>query len=365
MFFLTTVLSISLISFALSGIIIVAEMLLNNYGDCQIDINDGSRMLEVKGGASLLTVLAEKDIFIPSACGGKATCGLCKVQVHSGAGPLLPTEEPYLSKKEQEDGFRLSCQVKVKQNLLISIPEELFNIREYKTRLERIDDLTHDTKGLHLALPGDELIKFKAGQYVQLYTKPYGKVKEEVFRAYSMASAPSDERHVDLIVRQVPFGLCTTYVHQELSVGDEVRITGPFGDFYLRGTSPELIFIAGGSGLAPIRSLIVDILEKELPFKMTFFFGAVALRDLYYLDFFTDLAQKHENFTFIPALSQPAPGDDWQGETGLITEVVDRHVAEGSDLEAYLCGSPGMVQACLDVLAKKKIPIDKIFYDKF
>ncbi len=365
MFFLTTVLSISLISLALSAIIIVAEMLLNNYGDCQIDINAGSRQLVVKGGASLLTVLAENDIFIPSACGGKATCGLCKVQVHSGAGPILPTEEPYISKTEQENGVRLSCQVKVKQNLLISIPEDLFNIREYKTKLERIDELTHDTKGLHLALPAGETIHFKAGQYVQLYTKPYGKVKEEVFRAYSMASAPSDENHVDLIVRQVPHGICTTYVHQELSVGDEVRITGPFGDFYLRGASNKLIFIAGGSGLAPIKSLIVDILQKELPFEMTFFFGAVARRDLYYLEFFADLAQKHANFTFIPALSQPAEGDDWQGETGLITEVVDRHVSVGDFIEAYLCGSPGMVQACLDVLAAKKVPVERIFYDKF
>ncbi len=365
MFFLTTVLSISLVSLALSAIIIVAEMLLSNYGDCQIDINGGSRLLEVKGGASLLTVLAENDIFIPSACGGKATCGLCKVQVHSGAGPFLPTEGPYISQKEREDGVRLSCQVKVKQDLLISIPEELFNIREYRTKLDRIDDLTHDTKGLHLLLPAEETIKFKAGQYVQLYTKPYGKVKEEVFRAYSMASAPSEDQAVDLIVRQVPYGVCTTYVHQELKVGDEVRITGPFGDFYLRGESQDLIFVAGGSGLAPIRSLIVDILEKGLDHQLTFFFGAVARRDLYYLDFFQDLAQKYANFTFIPALSQPAPGDDWTGETGLITEVVSRHLAEGSDVEAYLCGSPGMVQACLDVLAEKKIPIDKIYYDKF
>jgi Na+-transporting NADH:ubiquinone oxidoreductase subunit F len=365
MTFLTTILSISLISVFLSAIIIVAEMLLNNYGDCRIDINNGDRTLEVKGGDSLLSTLSGQGIFIPSACGGKATCGLCKVQVLDGAGPLLPTEEPYLDAGERKAGYRLSCQVKVKQNLKILIPDELFNIREFKTTISQIDQLTHDIKGLRLELVDPNTIRFKAGQYVQLYTRPYGKVKEKVFRAYSMASVPSDNKAVELIVRQVPQGICTTYVLQELKVGDEVRISGPYGDFYLRGQCDELIFIAGGSGLAPIRSLILDILEKQLPYKMTFFFGAVTRRDLYYLDFFDDLAAKHEQFRFIPALSKPDPADNWQGEVGLITEVVSRHLEDGQNKEAYLCGSPGMVQACLAVLNEKGITEDKIFFDKF
>ncbi|MDW7658657.1 MAG: 2Fe-2S iron-sulfur cluster binding domain-containing protein [Bacillota bacterium] len=362
---LTTILSISLISVALSAIIIVAEMLLNNYGDCRIDINNGERTLEVKGGDSLLSTLSGQGIFIPSACGGKATCGLCKVQVLDGVGPLLPTEEPYLNADERKADYRLSCQVKVKQNLKILIPEELFNIREFKTKISKIDQLTHDIKGFRLDLVEPDTISFKAGQYVQLYTRPYGKVKEKVFRAYSMASVPSDNKAVELIVRQVPQGICTTYVLQELKVGDEVKISGPYGDFYLRGQSDELIFIAGGSGLAPIRSLILDILEKQQPYKMTFFFGAVTRRDLYYLDFFADLDEKHEQFRFIPALSKPDPADNWQGEVGLITEVVNRHLEDGQNKEAYLCGSPGMVQACLDVLDKKGISEDHIYFDKF
>jgi Na+-transporting NADH:ubiquinone oxidoreductase subunit F len=365
MTFLTTILSISLISVFLSAIIIVAEMLLNNYGECRIDINNGDRSLVVKGGDSLLSTLSGQGIFIPSACGGKATCGLCKVQVLDGAGPLLPTEEPYLDAEERKANFRLSCQVKVKQNLNILIPDELFNIREFKTTISQIDQLTHDIKGLRLDLIDPDTIRFKAGQYVQLYTRPYGKVKEKVFRAYSMASVPSDNKAVDLIVRQVPQGICTTYVHQELKVGDEVRISGPYGDFYLRGQCDELIFIAGGSGLAPIRSLILDILEKQLPYKMTFFFGAVTRRDLYYLDFFGDLAAKHDHFRFIPALSKPDPSDNWQGEVGLITEVVSRHLEDSQNKEAYLCGSPGMVQACLAVLNEKGLTEDKIFFDKF
>lgn len=365
MTFLTTILSISLISVFLAAIIIVAEMLLNNYGDCRIDINNGDRMLEIRGGDSLLSTLSGQGIFIPSACGGKATCGLCKVQVLDGAGPLLPTEEPYLDAAERKAGYRLSCQVKVKQNLKILIPDELFNIREFKTRISQIDELTHDIKGLRFELIDPETIRFKAGQYVQLYTRPYGKVKEKVFRAYSMASVPSDNRAVELIVRQVPQGICTTYVHQELKVGDEVRLSGPYGDFYLRGQCDELIFIAGGSGLAPIRSLILDILEKQLPYKMRFFFGAVTRRDLYYLDFFSDLDARHDQFTFIPALSKPDPSDNWQGEVGLITEVVSRHLNDGKNIEAYLCGSPGMVQACLTVLAAKGVTEDKIYFDKF
>ncbi|NLM76764.1 MAG: 2Fe-2S iron-sulfur cluster binding domain-containing protein [Ruminococcaceae bacterium] len=362
---LTTILSISLISVTLAGMIIIAEHLLNNYGDCSIDINKGEKILQVKGGSSLLSSLAGQGIFIPSACGGKATCGLCKVQVLEGAGPLLPTEAPYLDQAERTAGYRLSCQVKVKQNLQILVPSELFNIQAYKTKIVKIDELTHDIKGLRLQLLEPDRIRFKAGQYVQLYTKPYGKVKDSVFRAYSMASVPSDDQAVELIVRQVPEGICTTYVHQALNEGDEVRISGPYGDFYLRGNCEALIMIAGGSGLAPIRSLILDILEKGLPYKMTFFFGAVSLRDLYYLDFFKDLEDRYDQFRFVPALSKPDPADNWHGETGLITEVVARFVEDGSGKEAYLCGSPGMIQACLSVLQKKGITEDKIFFDKF
>lgn len=363
--FLTTVLSLSSISVLLAGFIILAESRLNDYGDCAIDINDQDRLLTVRGGVSLLSALAEHKIFIPSACGGKATCGLCKVTVLEGGGPLLPTEEPYLTREEQEDKVRLSCQVKIKQNIRILIPEDLFNIRAYQTRVTQIDDLTHDIKGLTLQLIEPETIHFKAGQYVQLYSKPFGKIKESVFRAYSMASVPSERTSIELIVRLVPEGICTTFVHQAVSLGDDLQVSGPFGDFYLRGNAKKLVFIAGGSGLAPIRSLILDILEKGLPFDMVFFFGAVTRKDLYYLDFFGDLAEKHDHFSFIPALSAPAPGDDWIGETGLITEVVARHVTDGADTEAYLCGSPGMINACLTVLHDKGIPDDRIFYDKF
>ncbi len=362
---LTTVLSVTAISVGLSLIIIVAEYFFNNYGECEIDINNGDRVLKVEGGSSLLSTLAGQKIFIPSACGGKATCGLCKVQVLEGAGPLLPTEEPYLDEEERSNNFRLSCQVKIKNNIRILIPEELFNIKEYITVIESIDQLTHDIKGLRLKLPEGETVQFKAGQYMQFYTKPYDKIKESVYRAYSIANVPSDNKAIELIIRQVPDGICTTYVHTQLSAGDRARISGPYGDFYLRGNCSEIVMIAGGSGLAPIRSIILDVLERGIDIKMNFFFGAVTKKDLYYIDYFKDLDNKHENFRFIPALSKPAPEDNWDGEVGLITEVVDRYINDGSDMEGYLCGSPGMIKACINVLGTKGIPEEKVYYDKF
>ena len=147
--------------------------------------------------------------------------------------------------------------------------------------------------------------------------------------------------------------------------GDQVRISGPYGDFYLRGNCDEIVMIAGGSGLAPMRSIILDVIEKKIDIKMNFFFGAVSKKDLYYLDFFNDLAGKHDNLKFIPALSRPAPEDNWDGEAGLITEVVGRYIKDGSDMEGYLCGSPGMIDACINVLTEKGMPEEKIYYDKF
>lgn len=365
MVILTTVLSVTAVSAVLALIIIVAEYFFNNYGECEIDINNGDKVLKAEGGSSLLSILAGQKIFIPSACGGKATCGLCKVQVLEGAGPLLPTEEPYLSEDERGNHYRLSCQVKVKSNIRILIPEELFNIKEYLTQIEKITQLTHDIKGFRLKLPQGESVNFKAGQYMQFYTKPYAKIKESVYRAYSIASAPSERDTVELIIRLVPDGICTTYAHTQLSEGDQVNISGPYGDFYLRGDCGEIVMIAGGSGLAPMKSIILDVLEKKIDIKMNFFFGAVTKKDLYYLDFFHDLAKRHDNLRFIPALSKPAPEDNWDGEVGLITEVVDRYIDNGADMEGYLCGSPGMINACLSVLDKKGIQENRIFYDKF
>lgn len=360
-----TVLSISGIATVLTVLIIIAEKFLNNYGECKININDNNKKITVSGGSSLLSALAANKIFIPSACGGKATCGLCKVRVLEGAGPVLPTEEPYLTQDEIKEGIRLSCQIKIKKDIKIYIPEELFNIKEYSAQVEKIIDMTHDIKEFRFEFEKSEDISFKAGQYMQIETKPYGKIKEKAIRAYSISSAPRDKNGIDLIVRRVPGGVCTTYMHDYLQKKDKVRLTGPYGDFFIRDDSDEYIFMAGGSGLAPIKSILMDITERKLNKKMMFFFGAVSKKDLYYTEFFEQLEEENAGFKFIPALSNPEPDDNWEGETGLVTDIMMKHVDNGKSKHAYLCGSPGMINACIKVLVKMEFDENLIFYDKF
>ncbi len=363
---LKTVGSLALFSGLLAALISAAERRLNSYGSCELDINHGQKKLTVQGGASLLSALAGEKIFIPSACGGKATCGLCKVSVLEGAGPLLPTEEPYLNKEDRAAGKRLSCQIKVKGPMKLLIPEDLFNIREFLCGVESITDMTHDIKRVRLKLPAGEKISFKAGQFMQFYTKPYGNVRDVVFRAYSISSKASETDSLEFLIRLVPGGICTTYVHTALQEGDQVRLSGPYGDFYLRGNCGELILIAGGSGLAPIRSLVYDVIEKGRDdLKMRFFFGANTVRDLFYMDEFARLQETHPAFRFIPCVARPEPGDGWTGETGFVTTALEKQVDTGEGREAYLCGSPGMLDACIRILKGKGFADGTIFYDKF
>ncbi|HPB32927.1 MAG TPA: FAD-binding oxidoreductase [Candidatus Sumerlaeota bacterium] len=345
-------------------LVILADATIGNYGKVRITIN-GEKIIEADGGHPLLSTLKEQQIFIPSACGGRGSCGLCKCRVTKGAGGILPTEMPWLSAEEQKDGVRLSCQLKVKGDFEIEIPPELFNIKEYRTVVESLRDLTHDIKEVRLRLIEPERISFKAGQFVQFEVPEYELTDQPVYRAYSVSSCPSDEQHVELEIRLVPNGICTTYVHKHLKVGDQVTINGAYGDFFLRDTNTEIIFIAGGSGMAPVKSILLDMAEKKNPRRARYFFGARCLRDLFLVDEMRELEKRLPNFQFIPALSQPQPEDEWNGESGLITNIVDRHVTSGENAEAYLCGSPGMIDACIAVLKKKGIPGERIFYDKF
>jgi len=361
---LITALVLGGISAVLAAIISVADAVLNNYGDVKLTVN-GSKSYTVKGGSTLLTTLAGEKIFVPSACGGKGSCGLCKVKVLSDIGPILPTELPYLTAREKSENVRLSCQVKVKGDISIEIPDELFSIREYASTVSTIKDLTHDIKEVFFDF-GDE-INFRAGQYVQLIVPPYGEIKESTMRAYSMSSQPSIKNGVELLIRLVPNGIVTTYVHKYLKEKDEVRLLGPFGDFFLRNTDTDIIFIAGGSGMAPIKSIILDMKEKGIKRNAYYFFGARSKKDLFYLDLMREIEKEMPNFHFIPALSNPLPEDNWEGESGLITEVVDRYLTEQGEIEreGYLCGSPGMINACITVLGKHAIPENKIYFDKF
>ena len=364
---LRTTAILTAISAALAIIISIAERYLNNYGECKLDINEGSRELVVDGGSNLLSTLASQKIFIPSACGGKATCGLCKLQVIEGAGPLLPTEEPYLTEKERNENYRLACQIKVKTNMKLLIPEDLFNIKEYVTTVESIKDLTHDIKEVRMRLPEGEEVNFKAGQFMQFYTKPYGKVNEEVFRAYSISSPPQDKNHIELCIRQVPEGICSTFVHTALKEGDTQILSGPYGDFWYRGNCDTMVMVAAGSGLAPMRALIYDNLNKNVDVNMVFYFGARSEEDLYYVEEFTKLAEEHENFTYIPTLSRPK--GEWNGEKGRVTELLERDFEDkvgALNKEAYLCGSPAFLKSVNEVLEKKGFDKEtQIYYDEF
>ncbi len=349
----------------LALLLVIADGIVNDYGVCTISVNDGERVLEAQGGDSLLSVLGQEQIFIPSACGGRGSCGLCKLKVLDGGGPLLPTEEPHLTDSDRTESFRLSCQVKVRGDMQIEIPPELFSIRQYTAKVVALDSLTHDIKFVRLELVDPETIEFIPGQYVQLEAPPYAKSPESVYRAYSIASDTRDLHHLELIIRLVPNGICTTWVFEYLKVGDMVTFNGPYGDFQIQDTDAEMIFIAGGSGMAPFRSFLTDFTRRNVARRCRYFFGAVQARDMFYLDEMAAYEAALPDFHFIPALSAPADGDAWAGETGLVTDVVAQHCPDCSASEAYLCGSPGMIDACVKVLTSKGLPEDRIYYDKF
>ncbi len=352
------------ISGVLSILIVVAKKIFENYGECEIDIN-GKRKVKVEGGSSLLTSLAEHEIYIPSACGGRGSCGACKCKVHEGGGPVLPTEKPFFNAKELAENYRLSCQVKVKNDIKIEIPEEIFNIRKYKATIEEIVDYTYDIKGITFKFEAGASIDFKAGQYMQLRAPKYGKIRESVVRAYSISSKPSLNDRVQLIIRRVPEGICTTWVHDYVKEGDQVELTGPYGDFFIRDTDADIIFVAGGSGKAPIKSMLEDLQEKGCNRKMSYFFGAKTTKDLYLTDYMNSFSEVFPDFSYIPVLSDPEPDDNWTGKTGWIMPHFKDVLRDPKNTEAYLCGSPGMLAAVTKSLVEMGIPEEKIYYDSF
>lgn len=361
---LTAVGVLCILSGSLAIMLIVAESFFANYGECAIDVNAGERIIKVQGGNHLLGTLNEQKLYLPSACGGRGACGVCKCKVLDGAGPVLPTELPYLNQEELNSNVRLSCQVKVKQNIKIQVPDELLSVRAFSTTVESITDLTHDIKGVCFRLPEGETVSFKAGQYINLEVPPYEDLNSKTARAYSLASNPVDKTKMELIIRLVPEGICTTYVFEHMKEGQQATLIGPFGDFHLRDSDREIIFIAGGSGLAPIRSIVLNMITEGIcNRKATFFFGAVRIRDLYYVDEFKQIEAEHDWFRFVPALSGDEEGHEY--ERGLITDVVARHYDDLSGHEGYLCGSPGMIDACVRVLTAKGMPEERVYYDKF
>lgn len=354
----------TLISAVFAFILTLANRTIGNYGEVTLTIN-GEKEYTVEGGNSLLSSLTENQIFIPSACGGRGTCGYCKVQILEGGGPVLATEKPFLTKEEEEDHVRLSCQCKVKEDIKIQIPEELFNVKEYITVVEEMEDVTDRIKRVKLRLPEGSELNFKAGQYIQLLAPEYEGNEEEVFRAYSIASAAEDKAHVELFIGYVPGGIATTYVHQHLKVGDDLTITGPYGHFYYQENDREMILAGAGTGIAPLLSLVRHLEAIGSKRKASLYFGARTPEDLMMVDYFEDMEGKLENFKFIPTLSRATAEHNWTGETGRVNNSLEKYLEDGENKEAYLCGNPAMIASIKEVLSEKGIPEELVYFDEF
>ena len=341
----------------------IAEKLLVNYGICQVDINAGERVLEVDGGQTLLSGLIGEKVYIPSACGGRGSCGYCKIAVVAGGGPLLPTETPFLTRKEARSGVRLACQVKIREDMTIKVPQELLNVKLFQAVLESANTLTGDTRDLRMKLIEPAEISQRPGTYVQIQApSPDG----PVFRAYSISSPSYETNHVEMVVRLVPGGIGSTYLHN-VQVGDEMIFTGPYGEFYLNeDPEVEIICVGGGSGMAPMRNIIYSLYDKWPDRSCWLFFGCRTTADVFYLEDYLELARKHPNFRVIYALSDPLGEDEqWDGETGFIHLSLDKHLEPGVKRQAFLCGPPLMIEAVTRVLEDKGVSGDDVFYDKF
>lgn len=319
----------------------------------------------VKGGSTLLSALIDEKVFIPSACGGKGTCGYCKVKVLEGGGQVLPTELPWLTKEEMEDNIRLSCQCKVKEDMKIYIPEELFNVREYEATVELMEDMTSEIKKIRLRLNEGEEIEFKPGQYIQLKIPVYDGNDEEDYRAYSIASSPKDKNFIDLYIGYTG-GTATTYVHKFLKEGDKVYINGPYGDFYYQDNrDKEMVLVAVGTGIAPILSILHHMADNGIDRKATFYFGAKTPDDLFELELIKHFEEKIPGFKFLPTLSRVKEEHNWTGAKGRVNVQLEKYIENGDNKEAYLCGSPAMIDTVVELLKEKGFTDENIFYDKF
>lgn len=362
---------VALISALFAVLLTVADRILNNYGIVTLRINKEKDM-QIDGGQSLLNALKGEKIFLPSACGGKGTCGYCKAIVSNGGGEVLATERPLLSKEELESNVRLTCQVKVKQDIEIEIPEELFNVSEFEATLVEKLPMTDKIVKIRMELPEGMSINFKPGQFIQLQSKPYKggdgyQAQDEAWdRAYSIASSIKDDKHVELLIGQVLEGRVSTYVHKILNVGDKVTLVGPFGDFFYEDDDrDEIVMVAAGTGFAPIRSILYHMLDNDIKKPARFYFGARTASDLFLLDEMKMFEEKLHDFKFMPTLSKPADSDNWTGDVGRVNNSIDKYIEQDKTYTAYLCGSPVMIEGIVKSLKEKGVDEDYIYFDEF
>ena len=393
----------TLIVLSLVAVISIARSKFVSSGDVNIIIND-EKTISVPAGGKLLQTLASAQLFVPSACGGGGTCAQCRVKIHSGGGSILPTEEGHITKREAACGDRLSCQVAVKQDMKIEVPEEVFGVKKWQCKVKSNHNVATFIKELVLELPEGEDVNFRAGGYIQIEAPAHSlsyrdfdveeeyhpdwdqfkiwdvtsQVDEPIERAYSMANYPEERGIIMLNVRVaspppgsvgIPAGQMSSYIFN-LKPGDEVTISGPFGEFFARETDKEMVFIGGGAGMAPMRSHLLDQLDRiKTKRKITFWYGARSKREMFYVDDFDRLENENENFSWHVALSDALPEDDWKGYTGFIhnvlfEEYLKEHPAP-EDCEFYMCGPPMMNTSVINMLIDLGVDPEDIMLDDF
>jgi Na+-transporting NADH:ubiquinone oxidoreductase subunit F len=400
------VVSLTAIIVLLVFILMFAERKLVRRGKVKITINDDpERSPEVSAGGTLLSVLSSQSVFLPSACGGGGTCAMCKCQVFEGGGDILPTELTHITRSEAKEHWRLACQVKVKQDMKIRVPDEVFSIRKWQCQVVSNRNVATFIKELVLKLPEGEHLEFESGGYIQIDVPVYENVRfkefvieekyrpdwdkydvwqyvanngEPCFRAYSMANHPAEGNIVMLNIRiatppprteGIPPGICSSYTFS-LKPGDQVTISGPYGEFFIKDTDKEMVYIGGGAGMAPLRSHIFHLFHTlKTKRKVSYWYGARSLREMFYEDDFRSIEKEFPNFTFHVALSEPLPEDKWTGPTGFIHKVVhDLYLKDHpnvDELEFYLCGPPLMLSAVQTMLADLGVEPDQIAFDDF
>ena len=411
----TTVIIASVIVFLTVIILLVAILLyakkkLLPSGTVKIDINDGEREIKTNPGDTLLTTLGNNKILLPSACGGGGTCGMCRCQILKGGGSILPTETGFFTRKEQNENWRLGCQVKVKEDMKIKIPQEVLGVKKWECEVVSNKNVATYIKEFVVKLPEGETLNFKSGGYIQIdvpkievdfkdmevepqFRDEWEKFNmfalkmknpEPTFRAYSMANHPAEGNIIMLNIRIAtpPFdrvkgsfkkvnpGICSSYIFSRKS-GDKVTISGPYGEFFLKDNDNEMMFIGGGAGMAPMRSHLFHLFHtvKETKKKITFWYGARSWREVFYYGQFREIEKNYPNFTFTLALSDALPEDKWEGPTGFIHQVIyDMYLSkheEPEEIDYYLCGPPMMNDAVQKMLYDLGVPDENVLFDDF
>ncbi len=406
---ITSIIFFLVVILLLVSVLLFAKKKLTPSGTVNIDINDGEKNIETEPGSTVLSTLSNNGIFLPSACGGGGTCGMCKCQVEEGGGSILPTEVDFFTRKEQQNNWRLGCQVKIREDMKIRVPEEVMGIQKWECEVVSNHNVATFIKEFVVKLPEGESLDFRPGGYIQIDVPKYEanfkdfeiekeyrdewdkfglwdlgiKNTEETFRAYSMANHPAEGNIIMLNIRiatppwdrqknqwaDVPPGVCSSYIFSR-KPGDKVTISGPYGEFFIQDTDNEMLYIGGGAGMAPLRSHLFHLFQTlKTGRKVTYWYGARSVREIFYEEHFREIEKQFPNFKFTIALSDPQPEDNWDGPVGFIHQVIyDNYLKDHEapeDIEYYMCGPGPMTNAVNKMLYDLGVEKENIFFDDF